>query len=98
MPSQKWDSRSGRAIGNTEDAKSLNKLIETLNLKAYEAKRALVEDNKEVTAQAIKNCLMGIDERRTVLLNCYKMINRAYLINIVATSKLKVMISKLVTR
>jgi site-specific recombinase XerD len=63
----RWHVRSGRALGTKEDAKTLNLMLDTIALKAQDARRILIAENKEITAQAIKNYLMGIDDRKTIL-------------------------------
>ncbi|WP_158994908.1 site-specific integrase [Mucilaginibacter sp. L196] len=63
----KWNVRSGRADGNSEDARSINSLLDTLQVKAHEAKRILIESNQEISAQAIKNLMLGIDDRKMIL-------------------------------
>jgi hypothetical protein len=42
-------------------------MLDTIALKAQEARKVLMEDDKEISAQAIKNYLMGIDDRKTIL-------------------------------
>jgi site-specific recombinase XerD len=63
----RWNPSAGKATNNKEDAKIINKLIDTLNNKAHEARRSLIDDNKDVTAQAIKDLLMGLDDRKMIL-------------------------------
>jgi hypothetical protein len=60
----RWHVRSGRALGTKEDAKTINLMLDTIALKAREARRILIDENKEITAQAIKNYLIGIDDVR----------------------------------
>ncbi len=63
----KWNVRSGRADGSNEEARSVNRLLDTLQVKAYEAKRMLIDADQEVSAQAIKNLMLGIDDRKMIL-------------------------------
>jgi len=39
----RWDPKSGKAIGSKEDARALNLLIMTLESKAHEARRSLID-------------------------------------------------------
>src|SRR3989442_11118848 len=55
----RWSSKAGKARGLKEDARSLNAYLDTLKTKVYEAKRMMLESDKPVTAQAIKNVLAG---------------------------------------
>lgn len=64
---ERWNNRSGRAIGAKDDVRSLNRFLDIMTNKVHDARRYLIDDNKEVTAQAIKNYLMGIDDRKMLL-------------------------------
>jgi hypothetical protein len=66
-PLSKWDARSGRAVGKREDARSVNMLLDTLNLKAHNARRYLLDESREVTAEAIKNILGGGSDQKMIL-------------------------------
>ncbi|RFZ85272.1 site-specific integrase [Mucilaginibacter terrenus] len=63
----RWSSRSGRAAGSKEDAKSLNLFLDLLTNKVHEARRTLIDANKEVTSLAIKNCLLGVDDNKCII-------------------------------
>ena len=51
----RWNAKAAKATGNKEDVKTLNTYLETLRTKVYDAKRILLDTNKVVTAEAIKN-------------------------------------------
>lgn len=63
----RWDSRKGRASGSKDDARALNTFIELLAHKVHEARRKLIDANKEVSAAAIKNLLFGVDENKYII-------------------------------
>ena len=63
----RWNKRSGRAAGTKEDAKALNSFIDTMIGKIHDARRQLIDANKEVTSTALKNILLGIDDRKLIL-------------------------------
>ncbi|MCF2518519.1 site-specific integrase [Dyadobacter sp. CY351] len=64
----KWNIRAGRATGNKEDSKELNSYLDSLSAKVFQAKKALLEADKEVTADALKNMLLGKEgDKRTIL-------------------------------
>ncbi|HEY9197388.1 MAG TPA: site-specific integrase, partial [Mucilaginibacter sp.] len=63
----RWDPRKGRASGAKEDSKALNSFIDILSHKVHEARRKLIDANKEVSAIGIKNLLFGVDENKYVL-------------------------------
>jgi len=62
----RWDARSGKAIGSKEDARAVNQLLMTLESKAHEARRSLIDVSKEVTVQSRKDLMMGVDNRRMI--------------------------------
>ncbi|WP_229216511.1 Arm DNA-binding domain-containing protein [Dyadobacter sp. 3J3] len=65
---KQWNSIAGRATGVKEDSKTLNAYLDMLTAKVHQAKKMLVEDDKEVTAEALKNILLGkSNEKRTIL-------------------------------
>lgn len=68
----KWNSKGGRAIGNKEDIKTLNAYIDTLRNKVYEYQKRLIDKNELVTAEALKNGLMGISEKKQTLIDLFR--------------------------
>jgi len=64
----KWDAHAGRVLGNKESIKELNYYLNALEQQVYQAKRRLIESNKDVSAKTIKDILTGnYDKRRTIL-------------------------------
>lgn len=68
----RWQQSSGRAIGTKEDAKTLNVYLETLCSKIYQAKIILLELNKPVTAENLKNQITGNGGERKFILEIFK--------------------------
>ncbi|TDE12323.1 site-specific integrase [Dyadobacter psychrotolerans] len=63
-----WNSIAGRATGNKEDTRTLNAYLDMLAAKVHQAKKMLIEDDIKVTAEALKNVLLGKStETRTIL-------------------------------
>src|SRR3569833_1153404 len=63
-----WNANIGRATGNKESVKTLNSYLHELEQQVYQAKKRLMENDKEITAQSIKDILTGnYDQRRTIL-------------------------------
>ncbi|MGV3585527.1 MAG: Arm DNA-binding domain-containing protein, partial [Adhaeribacter sp.] len=60
----RWSAEAGRATGSKEDAKSLNQYLETLRTKVHEARRTLLEADKLITAEALKQELTGKEENK----------------------------------
>ena len=70
-----WDQRSEKAIGKSDFIKELNHHLTTLRLKVYEARLSLIERNKIVTADSIKDLLTGKVEKSKMVLEVFKFHN-----------------------
>lgn len=68
----RWNPSAERVSGTKEDAKALNAYLDTLQAKAYEAKRHLIEANEIVTALAIKEILLGNSHRNRFLIKIFE--------------------------
>jgi site-specific recombinase XerD len=68
----RWSSEAGRAIGNKEEVKTLNSYLDELQQKVYQAKKSLLEDNKPITADAIKSILTGNTEKKKSILEVFQ--------------------------
>ena len=72
---ERWNSSSGRAQGIKEAVKSLNAYLDSYQSKVYEAKRRLVEGGQLITASAIKDILIGNDQRGKLLIKIFEEYN-----------------------
>jgi len=72
----RWNSHGGRAIGTKENTKSLNSYLDNFLAKAYEAHRYLFENNKDITADSIKNQILGKSEKAHMLIETFHEHNR----------------------
>jgi site-specific recombinase XerD len=54
-----WDAKVYRAIGKREPFRALNAYLDTLQAKVYEAKLQLIQAGHPVTAENIKNLVLG---------------------------------------
>jgi len=52
---EKWNIKSGRAIGTKENIKSFNAFLDILRAKVYEGHRYLSENDKLISAENLKN-------------------------------------------
>jgi site-specific recombinase XerD len=68
----RWNQNLGRATGNKEDARSLNAYLGSIAAKVYQAKKSLIDMDKPVTAENLKNKLLGIGETRRMILEVFK--------------------------
>jgi site-specific recombinase XerD len=70
----KWNQEAGRMSGKNDAVKAFNTYLDTLQQKAFEAKRRLLELDKEITSRAIKYILsgQGIAKERYMLMEVFK--------------------------
>ena len=68
----RWNSHAGRALGTKEDTKVLNTYLDAYQNKVYDVKRKLVESENMITASAIKEILLGNDQRNRMLIKIFK--------------------------
>lgn len=68
----KWNSSAGRASGTKEDAKTLNVYLDTLQTKAYEAHRRILETGESITAESVKNRFTGKAEKPRMLIPIFQ--------------------------
>ncbi len=69
---QIWDQRAERALGKSEFVKEMNSHLATLKVKVFEARIRLIENNKDVTANAVKNLLTGEVEKSKMILEVFE--------------------------
>ncbi len=72
----RWNAPAGRAAGTKASSKTLNAYLDSLQVKVYEAQRQLVEASGLVTATAIKNRVIGKEEKGVMLLEVFQDHNR----------------------
>jgi site-specific recombinase XerD len=71
-----WNSQLGRAIGNNEETEELNSYLDLISCKVYQAKIKLLEGNKPVTAENIKDVLIGKDEKKHFIMEAFQLHNK----------------------
>lgn len=69
---EKWNKKSGRAIGTREQIKSFNAFLDNLQTKAYEAHRYLSENEKPITAETLKNQFLKKIEKAHMFIEIFK--------------------------
>ncbi len=60
---EKWNGTAQKVTGSSDDVKSLNSHLKTLEWHAYDVYRDMLEKNILITAQSFKNQLTGAGER-----------------------------------
>lgn len=68
----RWSVQTGRATSNKEDAKSLNAYLDVLSAKVYQAKKMLVEEDRELTSESLKNILQGKSDDRKMVMEIFQ--------------------------
>ena len=68
----KWQPSKGYVKGTNEEAKSLNTYIDSVRDKVYEHQKQLMDANKAVTAEAIKNSFLGISQKSKSLFRIFE--------------------------
>ena len=65
---QKWNRSGGFAKGSKQEFKNLNEFLDLQRSKVYKAQRELIEENKAVTAVALRNRVQGnTDDQKTLV-------------------------------
>lgn len=67
-----WNSKTGRLRGTKEEIKSLNTYLDNLQSQVYEAHKALTELGASITADLIKNRLLGKSEKVKMLIAIFE--------------------------
>ena len=73
---EKWSVEANKAIGRTEDVRELNAYLDSLISRVYQSHRDLIQDNKEVTAETLKNKFLGVEEKQVTLITLFKEHNK----------------------
>jgi len=72
IKTSEWNSKSGKVTGNTSQVKSLNSFLEGLRTKMFESYTYLLNKNKAITCESLKNRFLGIDVRKVTLIEVFK--------------------------
>lgn len=73
---EKWSVEANKAIGRTEDVRELNAYLDSLISRVYQSHRDLIQDNKEVAAETLKNKFLGVEEKQVTLITLFKEHNK----------------------
>jgi site-specific recombinase XerD len=71
-----WDTSKGRVKGKTDLAKTINDTIDLFKLRAKQQYNKLLEAGKDVDLAAIKNGVLGIEEKQPTLLDVFSKLVR----------------------
>lgn len=67
-----WSPKAGRAIGNRESVKELNSFLDVMEQSVYRAKRKLIDNDRDLTVESLKDALTGADEKKVMILDVFR--------------------------
>lgn len=73
-----WDGKAGRATGKSKNALTVNKGIDSLSEKITYHYREIQDNFGFVNAQMVKNALLGIGQKQTMLIKLFEEHNAEY--------------------
>lgn len=73
---EKWNIAGGFAKGTKEEVRELNEYLDIYRSKVYKAQRDLLEDNKAISAMALRNKIQGKDEDQKTLIEVFEYHNK----------------------
>ncbi|WBX97013.1 site-specific integrase [Chryseobacterium gambrini] len=69
---KKWDVKAHKALGNTQEAKTLNLYLKTLEQKVYDSHYVMLKEDNNVTAVGLKSKLLGTDIEQRMLIPIFQ--------------------------
>ena len=67
-----WDTKSGKAVGKTQEVIELNGILESIKATMTKIYRELQERERTVTPERIKNIFFGVEVKQQMLLDLFK--------------------------
>ena len=72
----RWIPSAGKVKGTNEEARSINSYIDSVRIKIYEHQKKLMDNNKTITSEAIKNSMLGIEEKQRTIVAIFQYHNK----------------------
>jgi site-specific recombinase XerD len=69
---QKWDGKAHKAMGNSQEAKTLNIYLKTLEQQVYDSHYVMLKEDNNVTAVGLKSKLLGTDIEQRILITIFQ--------------------------
>lgn len=69
---QKWDVKAHKALGNSQEPKTLNLYLKTLEQKVYDYHYQMLKEENDVTAMILKSKLLGTDIEKRMLIPIFQ--------------------------
>ena len=73
----KWDN-AGKVKGYSEEARAINTYIDTVRHKIYEHHKTLIDNNRPVTASALKNLYLGVNVQAKSIFTLFEEHNKKF--------------------
>lgn len=64
---REMERKARRATGTGEGSRNTNTRLDTMLQEAYKARKILMDNDYDITAEGIKNQMLGIDDRKLIL-------------------------------
>ena len=74
---EKWKPKEQKASGTSEEAKLFNRFLKSFEQEVYEVYRKLLESSNLITAELLKNKVLGVTEKPRMLVEIFKHHNDA---------------------
>jgi site-specific recombinase XerD len=69
---RKWDGKAHKALGNTQEAKTLNLYLKTLEQRVYDSHYQMLKEEDFVTSESLKSKLLGTDISTRMLIPIFQ--------------------------
>jgi site-specific recombinase XerD len=69
---QKWDVKAHKAVGNSQEAKTLNVYLKTLEQQVYDSHYLMLKEEHDVTSESLKSKLLGTDVSTRMLIPIFQ--------------------------
>lgn len=69
---KKWDNKSQKAVGNSQEAKTLNSYLKTLEQQVYDFHFLMLKEEDFITAESLKSKLLGTDVTTRMLIPIFQ--------------------------
>jgi len=69
---QKWDGKAHKALGNSQEARTLNVYLKTLEQQVYDSHYIMLKEDNNVTAVGLKSKLLGTDIEQRMLIPIFQ--------------------------
>lgn len=67
-----WNNEAGKVNGTTAEIRNLNRYLDSIRYKIYKIQLELLENNRVITSQLIKNIYLGQDDNQKMLLKIFQ--------------------------